>query len=90
MKKGSGIELFDIGSPEGFFDTFETQIKTAFDDVQIMTPVELAPFELAGFKFNNNVVRVTSKTGGNTNPDGYTIVLRYGSNNSKLVKRRFL
>jgi hypothetical protein len=87
-KSGVGIEMSDIASPEGFFDDFQDALGSIFSDLTILTPPQLAQYELAGFKCNNNVIKVTIKYGGNTNPNGYTLELKYANNPP--IKLRFL
>ena len=84
----TGINLSDIGSPDGFFDDFQNAIAEVFDDLEILGLEDLAPYELAGFKFNNNVIRVSIKTGGNTT-DGYTLQIKWGNQGNPL-KFRFI
>ncbi len=89
-KKNIGIELNGVLSPEGFFDDLQDELADLFNDIEILTPSQLAQYEIDGFKVNNGVIRVSIKTGGSTIPDpnGYTLEMKFG--NKLPLKFRFL
>ena len=74
-----GAEIKDIGNAETFWDNIENNFST-IPGFTLLLPTELAPYEISAFKFNNGVIRVSIKYGGNTNPNGYTIELKYANN----------
>jgi len=84
----TGISLSDIGSAEGFFDNLQNALGDKFGDLRPLGLNELASYEIAGFKMNNDVIRVSIKYGGTTHPDGYTIEMKWGSQSSSTIKIR--
>ncbi|MEM1323012.1 MAG: hypothetical protein AAGG75_22290 [Bacteroidota bacterium] len=68
-----GVELKNAGDPLEFWD----ELEALFPDADVLSPSELAPYELAGIKINGGQVRISIKFGGNNNPDGYTLEFKY-------------
>ncbi|MBK9151969.1 MAG: hypothetical protein IPM26_13670 [Saprospiraceae bacterium] len=74
-----GAELFNVGVAETFWDNIENSF-SSLPGFTLLQPLELAQYEIAGFKINNGVIRISIKYGGNTNPNGHTIELKYANN----------
>ena len=78
-KSGVGVEISGVGSPEQFWDDLQSQ----FPSATILPLNQLAPYEIAGFRINgtgSGQIRFSIKYGGNSNPNGYTIEIKLGSN----------
>lgn len=69
-------------------DPFEIwdDIENIFPNATILTPAELATYEIAGIRLTNQT-KITMKYGGNTNPNGYS--LEFKTNQGFILKFRF-
>ncbi|MCC6458937.1 MAG: hypothetical protein IT260_00610 [Saprospiraceae bacterium] len=76
VNNATGASLKNSGSPLSFWDDLENSLKQ-IPGVKILTPGELAQYELAGVQLNHPYGhKITLKYGGNTNPNGYTLVFK--------------
>lgn len=76
-----GAKLFGGNALEIWDD-----LEDVFPNATILSPSQLAPYEIAGIKLNNGT-RISIKYGGNTNPNGYTI--EFKTNSGFIYKIRF-
>ncbi|MFN4256480.1 MAG: hypothetical protein ACK4Q5_15875 [Saprospiraceae bacterium] len=73
LSGGNALEIWD-------------DLEDVFPNATILSPSQLAPYEIAGIKLNNGT-RISIKYGGNTNPNGYTI--EFKTNGGFIYKIRF-